>query len=104
MLENLQHLLETAQQEINKGELPSYIPLLAQVDPQMIAIAIKHVNSDFVMAGDTAVNFPLMSAIKPFLLLYLLENLGGDVVFQIVDSEPSSEPFNSIPEGKPKIR
>ncbi len=102
MLENLQHLLETAQQEINKGELPSYIPLLAQVDPQMIAIAIKHVNSDFVMAGDTAVNFPLMSAIKPFLLLYLLENLGGDVVFQIVDSEPSSEPFNSIPEGKPK--
>ena len=103
MLENnLQIWLKLALKEISKGKLPSYIPLLAQADPQMIAIAIQHINGDRIMAGDTAATFPLMSAIKPFLLFYLLENLGREAVFQSVDSQPSHAPFNAIPEGKPK--
>ncbi|PZO40521.1 MAG: glutaminase A [Pseudanabaena frigida] len=102
MLENLQHWLELARQEAKKGELPSYIPLLAQVDPQTIAIAIQHKSGDLVIAGDTTATFPLMSVIKPFLLLYLLEAYGFDKVFGITDRQPTSEPFNAIPEGKPK--
>lgn len=103
MLENnLQQWLQLARQEVTKGKLPSYIPLLAQADPEAIAIAIQQVKGERIMAGDIAITFPLMSVVKPFLLLYLLENLGRDAVFQIVDSKLSNDPFNAIPDDKPK--
>ena len=103
MLENnLQQWLQLAREEVTKGKLPSYIPLLAKADPEMIAIAIQQVKGDRIMAGDSTATFPLMSVIKPFLLLYLLENLGRDAVFQVVDYQPSNDPFNAIPDGKPK--
>ena len=78
MLKNdLQLWLRLAIQEAKTGKLPSYIPLLAQVNLEMIAIAIQTVNGDLVngnlvMAGDIDATFPLMSVIKPFLLLYVL--------------------------------
>jgi glutaminase len=103
MLEdNLQQWLELAKQEVNKGKLPSYIPLLAKVNPQAIAIAIQPIKGDLLIAGDTSLTFPLMSVIKPFLLFYLLETQGFEQVFKIVDRKATSEPFNAIPEGKPK--
>jgi glutaminase len=103
MLKNdLQQWLKSARQEAAKGNLPNYIPLLAKADPQAIAIAIQKVNGDHLMAGDTALTFPLMSVIKPFLLLYLLETKGAKQVFQLVDRQTTSEPFNAVPKGKPK--
>jgi glutaminase len=110
---NLQRLLRRAQEEAIKGKLPSYIPLLAQVDRQAIAIAIYQVNKEFqgdyqlnklnmALAGHTSLKFPLMSVIKPFLLLYLLETMGIDEVFRIVDRQPTLDEFNAIPEGKPQ--
>ncbi|MFM7885921.1 MAG: glutaminase [Pseudanabaena sp.] len=95
--------LELAKNESLKGKLPSYIPLLSQVDPQTIAIAIQHLQENkSEAAGDITNTFPLMSVIKPFLLLYLLENIGLDQVFQLVDRLPSQEAFNGIPESKPR--
>jgi glutaminase len=100
--QSLSRSLKLAKQESLKGKIPSYIPLLAQVDPQTIAIAIQHLQENkSEAAGDITNTFPLMSVIKPFLLLYLLENLGFDQVFQLVDRLPSQEAFNAIPEGKP---
>ncbi|MBD2175663.1 glutaminase [Pseudanabaena sp. FACHB-1998] len=100
---NLPLWLELAKQETPKGKLPSYIPLLAQVDPQAIAIAIHHPQaSKSEAAGDITLTFPLMSVIKPFLLLYLLETMGFEQVFRLVDRLPSQEAFNAIPEGKPR--
>ena len=118
---NLQRLLRAAQEQAMKGKLPSYIPLLAQVDPHAIAIAIYQINNqinkpvdkpadqgiyddpllNLTLAGDTSLNFPLMSVIKPFLLLYLLEILGIDEVFKMVDRQPTLEAFNAIPASKP---
>jgi glutaminase len=46
--------------------------------------------------GDETVTFPLMSVIKPFLLLYLLTHLGEDAVFRRVGKQASSYPFNSL--------
>jgi glutaminase len=108
MLKNdLQLWLRLAIQEAKTGKLPSYIPLLAQVNLETIAIAIQTVNvdlvnGDLVMAGDLDATFPLMSVIKPFLLLYVLENFGEAEVFRIVDTKPSANPFNVIPENKPE--
>jgi len=104
---NLQVWLNLAKQEASKGKLPSYIPLLAQVNPQTIAIAIQNINGDLVngnlvMAGDIDATFPLMSVIKPFLLLYVLENFGETEVFRMVDAKPSDDPFNAVPASKPR--
>lgn len=102
---HLQNLLNLAQKEISKGNLPSYIPLLAQVDPQAIAIAICQINSsgqlDMTSEGAPSLTFPLMSVIKPFLLLYLLETQNINEVFGLVDRQATSVAFNAIPEGKP---
>lgn len=108
MLESdFQLWLNLANQEAKTGKLPSYIPLLAQVNLDTIAIAIQRVNGDLtngdlVMAGDIDASFPLMSVIKPFLLLYVLETFGKSEVFRMVDTKPSANPFNVIPESKPE--
>ncbi len=99
---DLQLWLNLAIQEAKTGKLPSYIPLLAQVNLETIAIAIQAVKGDQVMAGDIDATFPLMSVIKPFLLLYVLETFGEAEVFRIVDTKPSANPFNVIPENKPE--
>jgi glutaminase len=99
---NLQQWLALARKEANKGKLPNYIPLLAQADPQAIAIAIQQIDRDLVIAGDSELTFPLMSIIKPFLLLYLLETQGYEAIFELVDRQPTMEPFNAIPDSKPK--
>jgi len=111
--QHLKELLEMAQTEAVKGELPSYIPLLAQVDPQIMAIAIYQVDKQqnqeiqrdrqfkIFSAGNTSLTFPLMSVIKPFLLFYLLETQGINEIFEIVDRRPTLKAFNAIPDGKP---
>jgi glutaminase len=46
--------------------------------------------------GDTDCVFPLMSVIKPFILLYLLEQFGMENLFRWVGMQPSDAPFNSL--------
>jgi glutaminase len=94
--------LELARKEVSKGKLPSYIPLLTEVDQQKIAIAIQYLNKAPLIAGDINSTFPLMSVVKPFLLLYLLETKGNEVVFNLVDRQASSQSFNAIPDRKPQ--
>ena len=77
-------------------KLPNYIPLLAQANPTWFAFHIEDIDGQICSAGDVTQSFPLMSAIKPFVLLFLLEQLGAEAVFSHVGMEPSDEPFNSL--------
>ena len=79
-----------------QGKLPDYIPLLAQANPSWFAMQIQCTNGQIYTSGNLTLSFPLMSAIKPFLLLFLLEKLGIEAVFSRVGREPSREPFNSL--------
>lgn len=81
---------------IQGGRLPDYIPLLAQADRRWFAVQIQGINSQRQLAGDITLSFPLMSVIKPFVLLFLLEQVGAEAVFSHVGMEPSDEPFNSL--------
>lgn len=78
------------------GRLPDYIPLLAKANPQWVAIAVTQINGSDWEAGDRQQPFALMSVIKPFLLLFLLEKLGFQAVFSRVGMEPSDQPFHSL--------
>jgi glutaminase len=79
-----------------KGQTPYYIPVLNQVNPEVFALQIHCLEGEILSWGDENVTFPLMSVIKPFLLLYLLTHLGEDAVFRRVGKEASSYPFNSL--------
>lgn len=78
------------------GQLPDYIPGLADADPDWLAVQIRNVYGDIYTSGDLTLSFSLMSAVKPFVLLYLLEQLGAERVFSLVGMLPSDRPFNSL--------
>jgi glutaminase len=79
-----------------KGQTAYYIPVLNQVNPDVFALQIHCLEGEILSWGDETLTFPLMSVIKPFLLLYLLSHLGEDVVFRRVGKQASSYPFNSL--------
>ncbi|AFY87251.1 L-glutaminase [Chroococcidiopsis thermalis PCC 7203] len=85
-----------ARRHTQEGKLPKYIPLLAQANPNWLAVQIQTVTEQSYNAGDTHCTFPLMSVVKPFILLFLLQQLGAKVVFSHVGMKPSDLPFNSL--------
>ena len=78
------------------GKLPTYIPLLAEAKPNSLAIVIQSIDAHVISLGSLELKCPLMSVIKPFLLLYLLCKFGNESVFKTVGIEPSEQPFNSL--------
>jgi glutaminase len=80
----------------HQGQVANRIPKLALADPHWFAVHICCGTGQSFSQGHTDCVFPLMSAIKPFSLLYLLEQFGAETVFQWVGVEPSDAPFNSL--------
>jgi glutaminase len=81
----------------HEGTVASYIPELRAVDPEQTSAAIMLLDGRTVRAGDAARHrFTLQSAAKLVILAGLLEELGPDVVFATVGSEPSGEGFASV--------
>ena len=85
-----------AKMQTQEGNLPDYIPLLVQANPNWLAVQIQTVAGKTYSAGDIHCTFPVMSVVKPFVLLFLLQQLSTKVVFSHVGMEPSSLPFNSL--------
>ena len=106
-LPELEQWITTAKNKAKSGNLPQYIPPLAQVNPAAFALQIQAIDGEKITHGDTSLTFPLMSVIKPFLLLYCLAEFGEEKVFKIVGREYSDQPFNSLAQlqqdgGKPR--
>lgn len=93
--EDLDQWVEQARFQTARGRLPDYIPLLAKVDRSTVAIHIQ-TRDRCLRSGDVDRRFVLMSTIKPFVLLFLLEQLGMQAVFEHVGQRPSDQPFHSI--------
>ncbi|MEH2234203.1 MAG: glutaminase [Nostoc sp.] len=88
--------VQQAKTKAEHGKVIDRIPLLALADSAWFAVHICCESGKNISFGDTACVFPLMSAIKTFSLLYLLEHLGAEKVFGWVGVEPSDAPFNSL--------
>jgi glutaminase len=78
------------------GHIPDYIPRLAQVNRDRMAIQVQAAHEQSFSAGDTSQQFALMSVIKPFVLLFLLRQLGQQTVFRHVGKRPSDQVFHSL--------
>jgi glutaminase len=93
---DLSALVQQAKTQAKQGQVADRIPQLAKANPGWFAVHICCESGKTISFGDTACVFPLMSVIKTFSLLYLLEHLGAEKVFGWVGVEPSDAPFNSL--------
>ena len=78
-----------------RGQIATYIPELAKVDPCRFGIAVATVDGQVLAAGDADMLFSIQSVSKVFTLTLALGTV-GDALWRRVGREPSGDPFNSI--------
>ena len=82
--------------EEDGGSVANYIPQLARVDPEQLAIAVCTADGQRFSIGDSRVSFCLQSICKPINYLLALEEHGADTVHGYVGCEPSGVRFNEL--------
>jgi glutaminase len=90
----------------DRGDVATYIPELARVDPNQFGIAIIERDGNVIVGGDGDVPFSIQSISKVFTLTLALGKVGNRL-WNRVGKEPSGSPFNSIvqlerEQGKPR--
>ena len=78
------------------GDVATYIPELADVDPDLFGICVVMVDGTTYEVGDTRHEFTIQSMSKPFVFALALDTLGAGRVESAIGVEPSGDPFNSI--------
>ena len=91
----LQRAQEAAAPEVGRGQLATYIPSLAGVDPHQFGMAIASVDGQVHVIGDADVPFSVQSISKVFTLA-LVVAAEGEAIWKRVGREPSGSPFNSL--------
>ncbi|MDR6955279.1 glutaminase [Ancylobacter sp. 3268] len=79
----------------DRGQVATYIPELARVDPDQFGIAVIDANGEVAAGGDADVAFSIQSVSKVFTLTLALGKI-GDRLWRHVGREPSGSAFNSI--------
>lgn len=82
------------------GELPDYIPELALVDPEPLAVAVCMADGTVYAAGDVQVGFTIQSMSKPFVYALALRDVGEQATSAKVGVEPSGDAFNEMSLGR----
>lgn len=81
--------------DVRDGEIPSYYPALARVDPDLFGIAVAASTSEIFAVGDVEAPFTIMSIAKPFVLALVLDKYGPDEIKQLIGVNATGYPFNS---------
>lgn len=77
------------------GQVATYIPALAQVDPHKFGVAITLMNGESAHFGDADEAFSIQSISKVLTLTQALERHGA-TLWESIRPEPSGSAFNSI--------
>ena len=88
-------IVETLRDRTDRGEVASYIPELARVDPKSFGIAVIDAEGNAITGGDSDTPFSIQSISKVFTLTLALGK-AGDRLWRRVGREPSGSAFNSI--------
>jgi glutaminase len=92
----LDDIAEDIQDYLHKGKVATYIPALANVDPDQFGIAFTDLKGKTYSAGTSAnTTFSIQSISKVFALVMALD-LEGEELWSRVGREPSGSSFNSI--------
>ena len=81
---------------INDGEVASYIPELATVDPDRFAVSFVTTDDRRLGVGDREQTFTIQSISKLLMYGLALETHGRDEVLQRVGVAPTGESFNAL--------
>lgn len=79
----------------DRGDVATYIPELANVDPGAFGIAVVDADGQVAAGGDCDMPFSIQSISKVFTLTLALGKI-GDRLWRRVGREPSGSAFNSI--------
>lgn len=85
-----------ATKAVTGGKNADYIPALANVAPNLFAIAIVTSDGATYAVGDITAKFAIESVSKPFTASWLIEQKGADWVSQKIGVNQTGLPFNSI--------
>lgn len=91
----VREIADEMRQRPDRGEVASYIPELARVDPNAFGIAVIDSEGNIAEAGDSDTPFSIQSISKVFTLTLALGK-AGDRLWRRVGREPSGSAFNSI--------
>jgi glutaminase len=78
------------------GAVATYIPELAQADPEGFGIVIATVDGAVYEVGDTRTQFTIQSMAKPLTYATILDLHGVDAVRRRIGVEPTGDAFNAI--------
>ena len=93
----LKRLVEQSREWTEYGNVASYIPELAKVNPDELGISLYDIRKNkMYYAGDYQVKFTIQSISKIITLMLALKENGEEEVFAKVGKEPTGDPFNSI--------
>lgn len=106
MQEILDTITATLAARTERGQVATYIPQLASINPNQFGICVAMADGQVFSAGHADELFSIQSISKVFTLTLALGKL-GDQVWERVGREPSGDPFNSIVQlekeaGKPR--
>jgi glutaminase len=81
---------------LDDGEVATYIPELAKVDPSLFGICLATVDGATYEVGDSRRPFTIQSVSKPLTYGLVLEDHGEEAVRARIGVEPTGDAFNSI--------
>jgi glutaminase len=82
--------------ECHDGDVATYIPELAHVDPDTFGICVATIDGHVYEVGDSRHRFTIQSISKPFVYGLSLDDHGVDAMARKVGVEPSGDAFNAI--------
>jgi glutaminase len=88
-------IVDEMQRRPDRGEVATYIPELAGVDPKQFGLAVVTAHGHVAAGGDCDTPFSIQSISKVFTLTLALGKV-GDRLWRRVGREPSGSPFNSV--------
>ena len=91
----VREIAEEMAQKSDRGEVASYIPELANVNPKAFGLAVIDADGNVAAAGDSHTPFSIQSISKVFTLALALGKV-GDRLWRRLGREPSGTAFNSI--------
>ncbi len=81
---------------IDAGNVTTYIPELARVDPALFALSVCDASGAMIDCGDTRHSFTLQSISKVLGYACVLECFDDETIMRHVGVEPTGEDFDSI--------
>ncbi|MEZ9230054.1 glutaminase B [Vibrio amylolyticus] len=92
----LQEILHEVRPLIGQGKVADYIPALAKVANNKLAIAVYTNQGEVIKAGDADDAFSIQSISKALSLTLAMSLYQPDEIWQRVGKEPSGQAFNSM--------